>query len=77
MKSKKIAIWMNLNPSNILEFNKIMDETINWYQSIKENQRLESLLEIARRINGIEGFKLKKKNIFVKYQRYCRRRWSF
>ena len=29
---KKIAIWMNVNPSNILEFNKIMDETINWYQ---------------------------------------------
>ena len=46
MKSKKIAIWMNLNPSNILEFNKIMDETINWYQSIKEKERLESLLEI-------------------------------
>ena len=40
---KKIAIWMNLNPSNILEFNKIMDETINWYQSIKEKERLESV----------------------------------
>ena len=40
---KKIAIWMNLNPSNILEFNKIMDETINWYQSIKEKERLESI----------------------------------
>ena len=56
MKSKKIAIWMNLNPSNILEFNKIMDETINWYQSIKEKERLESLLEITRHINGNRGF---------------------
>ena len=68
---------MNLNPSNILEFNKIMDETINWYQSIKENERLESVLEIVRRINVIEGFTLKIKNIFVGYQRYCRCRWSF
>ena len=68
---------MNLNPSNILEFNKIMDETINWYQSIKENERLESVLEIARRINGIEGFTLEIKKFFVGYQRYCRRRWSF
>ena len=65
MKSKKITIWMNINPFNILEFNKIMDETINWYESIKENQRLESLLEIARRINGIEGFKLKKIKKFL------------
>ena len=47
---------MNLNPSNILEFNKIMDETINWYQSIKEKERLESLLEITRHINGNRGF---------------------
>ena len=62
---KKIAIWMNLNPSNILEFNKIMDETINWYQSIKEKERLESVLEIARRINGIEGFTLENKKTFL------------
>ena len=56
---------MNLNPSNILEFNKIMDETINWYQSIKEKERLESLLEITRHINGIEGFTLENKKTFL------------
>ena len=50
---KKIAIWLNLNPSNILEFNTIIDESINWYQSIKDKERLESVLEVERRINGI------------------------
>ena len=62
---KKIAIWMNLNPSNILEFNKIMDETINWYQSIKESEKLESVLEIARQINQIKGFTLENKKTFL------------
>tara|TARA_Y100000385_G_scaffold253511_1_gene277711 strand:+ start:330 stop:761 length:432 start_codon:yes stop_codon:yes gene_type:complete len=62
---KKIAVLMDVNPSNILEFNKIMDETINWYQSIKENKKLESVLEIARRINGIEGFTLENKKAFL------------
>lgn len=62
---KKIAIWMNLNPSNILEFNKIMDETIKWYQSIKENERLESVLEIARSMNAIESFTLENKKTFL------------
>jgi len=56
---------MNLNPSNILEFNKIMDETINWYQSIQENERLESVIEIARHINGIEGFTFENKKTFL------------
>jgi uncharacterized tellurite resistance protein B-like protein len=64
-KFKKIAIWMDVNPSNIIEFKKIMDETINWCQSIKENERLESVLEIARRINGIEGFTLENKKTFL------------
>ena len=62
---KKIAVWMNLNPSNILEFNKIMAETINWYQSIKENERLESVLEIARSMNAIESFTLENKKTFL------------
>ena len=62
---KKIAVWMNLNPSNILEFSKIMDETINWYQSIKENERLESLLKIARSMNAIESFTLENKKTFL------------
>ena len=56
---------MNLNPSNILEFNKIMDETINWYQNIKENERLEYVLEIARSMNAIEGFTLENKKTFL------------
>lgn len=56
---------MNLNPSNILEFNKIMDETINWYHSIKENERLESVLGIARSINAIKGFTLENKKTFL------------
>ena len=29
IKSKKIAIWLNLNPSNVFEFNAIIDETIS------------------------------------------------
>ena len=62
---KKIAIWMDVNPSNILEFKKIMDETINWYQSIKENERLESVLEIARSMNAIESFTLENKKTFL------------
>ena len=32
---------------------------------IKENERLESVLEIARRINGIEGFTLENKKTFL------------
>jgi len=56
---------MNLNPSNILEFNKIMDETINWYQSIKENEKLQSVIEIARSMNAIESFTLENKKTFL------------
>ena len=62
---KKIAIWMDVNPYNIIEFKKIMDETINWYQSIKENERLESVLEIARSMNAIESFTLENKKTFL------------
>ena len=62
---KKIAIWMDVNPSNIIEFNKIMDETINWYQGIRESEKLESVLEIARHINKIKNFKLENKKTFL------------
>ena len=62
---KKIAIWMDVNPSNIIEFNKIMDETINWYQGIRESEKLESVLEIARQINEIKGFTLENKKTFL------------
>tara|TARA_B100001741_G_scaffold94376_1_gene77460 strand:+ start:3571 stop:4002 length:432 start_codon:yes stop_codon:yes gene_type:complete len=62
---KKIAIWMDVNPSNIIEFNKIMDETINWYQGIRESEKLESVLEIARHINKIKSFTLENKKTFL------------
>ena len=62
---KKIAIWMDVNPSNIIEFNKIMDETINWYQGIRESEKLESVLEIARNINEIKSFTLENKKTFL------------
>ena len=62
---KKIAIWMDVNPSNIIEFNKIMDETINWYQGIRESEKLNSVLEIARQINEIKGFTLENKKTFL------------
>ena len=62
---KKIAIWMDVNPSNIIEFNKIMDETINWYQGIRESEKLESVLEIARHINEIKSFTLENKKTFL------------
>tara|TARA_Y100000991_G_C21802588_1_gene276063 strand:+ start:274 stop:537 length:264 start_codon:yes stop_codon:yes gene_type:complete len=42
-----------------------MDETINWYQSIKENERLESVLEIARSMNAIVSFTLENKKTFL------------
>jgi len=62
---KKIAIWMDVNPSNIIEFKKIMDETINWYQGIRESEKLESVLEIARNINEIKSFTLENKKTFL------------
>ena len=62
---KKIAIWMDVNPSNIIEFKKIMDETINWYQGIRESEKLNSVLEIARQINEIKGFTLENKKTFL------------
>ena len=62
---KKIAIWMDVNPSNIIEFNKIMDETINWYQGIRESEKLNSVLEIARHINDIKSFTLENKKTFL------------
>ena len=58
---KKIAISMDVNPSNIIEFKKIMDETINWYQGIRDSEKLESVLEITRQINQIKGFTLENK----------------
>ena len=62
---KKIAIWMDVNPSNIIEFKKIMDETIYWYQGIRESEKLESVLEIARHINEIKSFTLENKKTFL------------
>ena len=62
---KKIAIWMDVNPSNIIEFKKIMDETINWYQGIRESEKLNSVLEIAKQINEIKGFTLENKKTFL------------
>ena len=62
---KKIAIWMDVNPSNIIEFKKIMDETINWYQGIRESEKLQSVLEIARHINEIKSFTLENKKTFL------------
>ena len=62
---KKIAIWMDVNPSNIIEFKKIMDETINWYQGIRESEKLNLVLEIARQINEIKGFTLENKKTFL------------
>ena len=62
---KKIAMWMDVNPSNIIEFKKIMDETINWYQGIRESEKLESVLEIARHINEIKSFTLENKKTFL------------
>ena len=62
---KKIAIWMDVNPSNIIEFKKIIDETINWYQGIRESEKLESVLEIARHINEIKSFTLENKKTFL------------
>jgi len=55
---------MDVNPSNIIEFKKIMDETINWYQGIRDSEKLESVLEITRQINQIKGITLENKKLF-------------
>jgi len=62
---RKVALWMDVNPGNIVEFNRILHETSDWYNSLKSEERLETVLEIAKSIKNIEGFTLENRKAFL------------
>ncbi len=62
---RKIASWMNVNPSNIVEFNRVLQETYNWYNNLKSEEKLSNVLNIAKSINKIEGFTIENKKTFL------------
>jgi hypothetical protein len=62
---RKVALWMDVNPENIVEFNRILHETSNWYNSLKDEERMNSVLEIAKSIKEIEGFTLENRKAFL------------
>lgn len=62
---RKIATWMNVSPSNIVEFNRVLQETSNWYNSLEESERLSTVLEVAKSINTIEGFGIEYRKTFL------------
>jgi len=62
---RKVAHWMNVNPSNIVEFNRILHESSDWYNSLKSEDRLETVLEIAKSIQNLEGFTMENRKAFL------------
>ena len=62
---RKVALWMNVNPNNIVEFNRILHESSDWYNSLKSENRLETVLEIAKSIKNIEGFTMENRKAFL------------
>ena len=62
---RKIASWMNVNPSNIVEFNRVLDETYEWYNGLKNNDKLANVLKVAKSINEIKGFTKENKKTFL------------
>lgn len=61
----KVATWINVNPSNIVKFTNLINDTINWYDSIKTSEKLNYVLKIAKSINTIEIITLEKKKSFL------------
>ena len=51
---RKIAIWMNVNFSNVVEFNLILHQSSEWYNHIKQQEKLNSLLEVTRSIRELK-----------------------
>ena len=62
---RKIASWMNVNPSNIVEFNRVLHETYDWYNNLKSEEKLANVLKVAKSINLIEGFTIENKKTFL------------
>ena len=62
---RKIASWMNVSPSNIVEFNRVVDETYDWYNSLSRDEKLGTVLTVAKSINEIKGFNLENKKTFL------------
>lgn len=62
---RKIASWMNVNPSNIVEFNRVLHETYEWYNGLKNNDKLANVLKVAKSINEIKGFTKENKKTFL------------
>ena len=62
---RKVAIWMNVNANNIIEFNHILTETYNFYNNLREDERLNKVMEIASQIKNIEGFNLENRKTFL------------
>ena len=62
---RKIAIWMNVNFSNVVEFNLILHQSSEWYNHIKQEEKLNSLLEVVRSIRELEGLNLEDLKSFL------------
>ena len=62
---RKIASWMNVNPTNIVEFNKVIQESYDWYNSLKSDEKLGTVLNVAKSINEITGFNVENKKTFL------------
>tara|TARA_B110000438_G_scaffold298379_1_gene346513 strand:- start:302 stop:733 length:432 start_codon:yes stop_codon:yes gene_type:complete len=62
---RKVALWMDVNPSNIVEFNKILHDTSDWYNNLEPEQKLKTVLEVSKSIKDIEGFTLENRKAFL------------
>ena len=62
---RKIASWMNVSPSNIVEFNRVVHETYDWYNSLGRDEKLGTVLTVAKSINEIKGFNIENKKTFL------------
>lgn len=62
---RKIASWMNVNPNNIVEFNRVLHETYDWYNNLKREEKLANVLKVAKSINEIKGFNTENKKTFL------------
>tara|TARA_B110000977_G_C11065015_1_gene487467 strand:+ start:2253 stop:2684 length:432 start_codon:yes stop_codon:yes gene_type:complete len=62
---RKIASWMEVNPSNVVAFNRVLKETYDWYHSLKGEEKLKTVFKVAKSINKIEGFGTENKKTFL------------
>ena len=61
----KIASWINVNPSNIVKFTNLINDTIIWYDSIKTSEKRNYVLKIAKSINTKGIITLERKKSFL------------